>query len=384
MVRRFDASTIKARRDAAGMLRGVANLTRTGVLVYRNADGTERRELRHPDEVFREGSLATLSLTPMTLGHPAEAVTSKSPKGSIIGAIGETVKADGKFVRAPFLIHDDAAIGEIESGRQRELSCGYNCDLDMTPGTFEGERYDAVQRNIEYNHVAVLPKGRAGPEVRIDGDAIAATIFEDAQDAPRAQRMDTVKTIRLDGVDYDVSSPAFDQAWAKYTAAQDNKIAILEKSANEAKADADKQRGRADAAEAQIVDLKKTSTPEAVAAHVKARVALESQAAKIMGAKFSCDGKTDDEIRRACVLKASPSAKLDGQSDAYVSARFDHVAENFKPNAATDSRGNNLRADLDALDHEDNADADDLLNDTKQQAAMAERNRNAWKPAIAK
>ena len=51
-----------------------------------------------------------------------------------------------------------------------EVSCGYRCDLDSTPGISpEGEPYDAIQSNIRLNHVALLPanKGRAGRDVKL-------------------------------------------------------------------------------------------------------------------------------------------------------------------------------------------------------------------------
>ena len=44
----------------------------------------------------------------------------------------------------------------VKDGRSRELSCGYYCDLDETPGEYEGQRYDARQRNIRGNHLALV------------------------------------------------------------------------------------------------------------------------------------------------------------------------------------------------------------------------------------
>src|SRR5690606_28507268 len=50
----------------------------------------------------------------------------------------------------------------IESGERKEISLGYKCQLDPTPGTWNGESYDAVQKNIVVNHVALGPKGWGG------------------------------------------------------------------------------------------------------------------------------------------------------------------------------------------------------------------------------
>ena len=58
------------------------------------------------------------------------------------------------------------SIGEIEAGK-KELSMGYFCDYELTPGTFDGQHYDAVQRNIRGNHIALVEEGRMGADVRV-------------------------------------------------------------------------------------------------------------------------------------------------------------------------------------------------------------------------
>lgn len=44
---------------------------------------------------------------------------------------------------------------------------GYFCDYELTPGTFNGIHYDAVQRNIRGNHIALVEEGRMGSDVRV-------------------------------------------------------------------------------------------------------------------------------------------------------------------------------------------------------------------------
>ncbi len=53
----------------------------------------------------------------------------------------------------------------VENKQQREISSSYRYRLDMTPGEYEGEAYDGVMRDIVCNHVAIVPSGRAGPDV---------------------------------------------------------------------------------------------------------------------------------------------------------------------------------------------------------------------------
>ena len=64
----------KVERTPQGGMRIPANLTRTGVFIYRRKDGTERRELREPAEVFHADSLSTLRSAPVTNLHPDRAV----------------------------------------------------------------------------------------------------------------------------------------------------------------------------------------------------------------------------------------------------------------------------------------------------------------------
>ena len=52
----------------------------------------------------------------------------------------------------------------MKSAGLKELSLGYNLDLDETPGEWEGQPYDAVQRNIVINHLALVLE--AGPVSR--------------------------------------------------------------------------------------------------------------------------------------------------------------------------------------------------------------------------
>lgn len=57
---------------------------------------------------------------------------------------------------------------EVDNSGIKDLSMGYRCQYDMTPGiTPEGESYDCVQRNIRFNHNASVPQGRMGPSVAV-------------------------------------------------------------------------------------------------------------------------------------------------------------------------------------------------------------------------
>lgn len=299
-VQRFDRMPLRATRTAEGFVQDTAVLTRTGIFEYRQPNGTIRREYRPPEEVFHADSLASYKGKPITIGHPG-LVTSKNAKLHTCGACLGEGRADGNDVLGDLMIYDTSA---IDAGA-KELSNGYTLDLDETPGEINGERYDAVQRNIRVNHIALVPRGRAG-NARLNLDAA------DADTTEEDTTMTMVK-VRLDsGISYDAApevANAFDAS---------------QKAVQAATADADKERARADAAEAKLKDAEaatdKIRQDAAVAA--KARLKLEDSATKV-GAEFKQDA-TDTEIRTAVIKKVrGDSFDLTGKSEGYIEAAYD-------------------------------------------------------------
>ena len=64
-------------------------------------------------------------------------------------------------------MQDADAIGKIERGEFKELSCSYRYTPDFTPGEVDGVAYDFIMRDIKGNHVALVPRGRAGSDVAV-------------------------------------------------------------------------------------------------------------------------------------------------------------------------------------------------------------------------
>jgi len=193
VVCRFDAAPIgKGERTPQGFLRIPAHLTKSGILKYRRADGTTIRELRPESEVFAPASLATLRAAPVTDMHPPEMVSPSNVRKLSIGIVSEDVRADGELVAAAVTVQDADAIAAVERGERREISCGYRCRIDATPGTYRGEKYDQVQRDIVYNHVALGPRnwGRAGRDIALRLDANSAVMESPDSDDSEVMHMD--------------------------------------------------------------------------------------------------------------------------------------------------------------------------------------------------
>ncbi|HEK1923912.1 TPA: DUF2213 domain-containing protein [Proteus mirabilis] len=97
-------------------------------------------------------------------GTPAET------KG-IQGVIGERVYFEYPYLRGNIKILSNSALNQIEGGKI-ELSPGYRCVYDFTPGEFNGERYDAIQRHIRANHLALVDEGRTGADVAVQDHSV--------------------------------------------------------------------------------------------------------------------------------------------------------------------------------------------------------------------
>ena len=119
-------------------------LTRTGIFVYHLEDGSERRELRRPEDVFDPKSLASYEGKPIIITHDAQVIDKDNAHRERVGTILTPGQQDGETVRAKIVIDDPDA---VKASGLRELSVGYYQDLIMEPGEWNGEPYDAIQTN---------------------------------------------------------------------------------------------------------------------------------------------------------------------------------------------------------------------------------------------
>ena len=167
-------------------------LTSTGIFEYGNPDGSVRRELRLPEEVFDPDSLASYAGKPVVVTHDAGLISKDNVHENQIGTILTQGYRDGDDVRAQIIIHDT---DEMKDSGLKELSLGYNLDLDETPGEWNGEPYDAIQRNIRINHLALVREARAGEQARLNIDSRESNLK-----GAKAMRRKISKARRADGV----------------------------------------------------------------------------------------------------------------------------------------------------------------------------------------
>lgn len=351
-------------------------LTRVGIFEYHNADGSVRRELRLPEEVFAAESLASYKGKPVILTHEAGLVDVENVQQEHIGTILSEGIQDGDNVRAQIVIHDAES---LDYGL-RELSLGYTQTPDETPGVWNGQPYDAIQRNIQINHLALVEKARAGEQARlnIDGEEqggnqmskarkdgltpeeIARLVEEYKQ--RQAQRMqnsnpttdegtnpeeqttdedeaDPVKEVkdRRDRRDASGDCETMDEA-SGVIAQQDEDIQkLLDFIAQlQAKIDFDeasaeeevKTDGEGENAEANADEGEHQEDPlnmDSIDAYVNQKIELIR-----LGDKLNLDGietMKPMDAKKAIIKKVHPNIRLDGKDTAYINAMFDIAKE---------------------------------------------------------
>lgn len=322
------------RRREDGALIADARIARTGIQLYRGAEVGQPqmdvvRVYRPGAEVFSMDTLSSAAHRPVTNDHPPVMVNADNWKKYAVGQTGDEVTGEGIYIRVPLMVSDGAAIKDIEDGK-RELSAGYSCELDFTPGvTDAGEAYDAIQKNIRMNHVAVVDRGRAGKEVRI-GDGAAhwgvSPIIHADEELPD---MPDTRTVMVDGLSVVCTDQSAQAIEKLIKDREDARTALASANTAHEAAMGAKDKDLA-AKDAQIDDLKaKQLDGAALDKLVAARAALITTA-KAIAKDVKTDGLSDAEIRKAVVVAKLGDAAVRDKTEAYVDARFDILAEAVK------------------------------------------------------
>lgn len=390
-VERFDESvglTGKPEKTPEGYLKVTAPIAKIGIMKYRLKDGTTRRELVNEDTLFNDDSINTLQLKPVTNTHPKEMLLdSKTTKRRNVGTVGETIGRDGDKLTASFIITDQTAIDAVENGRS-QLSPGYKTKLDMTPGVWNGQPYDAIQTEREYNHLALVDSARGGDTIKINMDSDCEIGLEDIERNDEVTQTKKEGAVKMKMINIDSAEVEVDDGVATYVG---------------------KLEGRADSAEEKVTDLEKTNgelqakvdsfdaelktrTDSAVAERVElvttAKGAFNSDSDEDKAIIANLDSMDNNAIKTAVVLNVQPSAKAkldsEGLTDAYLDSRYDSAKEMLeekkkkeeeeKKNDALDKSRNPMRPKVTNND-------DDTDNSVEAaQARMARNDADAWKP----
>lgn len=186
-VQRHDrAQMLPAERTRDNLLRTQAMVAVPGVMEYEAPDGSIVLELIPEEELHDPESLHSLASVPVTLTHPPEDVTPENTSTYGVGDVGEdvTIIEDTGHVRIGIVLRRHDVLAAVDRG-MTEISPGYTCLIDPTPGVHpKFGRYDAIQRDRRYNHVAVVDEARGGPSIHLRADGRWATKRLDAKPQP--------------------------------------------------------------------------------------------------------------------------------------------------------------------------------------------------------
>ena len=343
---RYDVAPIeKYELTPEGYLRCWSTIARTGVQMYTDSDGSIRREYRPETEVASPESLASFAGKAITLEHPPVLLDSANTKDYQIGFSGTEVVYDNGFVRAVMTITDQDAIERIMRGDVKEVSAGYRVNYEANAGvTDSGENYDGIQKEISGNHIAVVRRGRAGPQVKLHLDRLDAA--DPSLITPLEEPSMTAK-VNFDGAEFEVTESVAlaitkerEDARMSYEdmkkkcdelqAAADSMKADMASMEEEMKAKQDSAEGRADALSEENAALKidlEAAKQVNVDSIVEERIALIDKARPSLDSAFDFTGKSVREIMEASIKAVRGDADLSDRSDDYVTAMFDTLAE---------------------------------------------------------
>lgn len=334
-VNRYDFAQFTATKTDEGFLIDSPIIGRVGIQEYVNIDGSIRKELRLPDEVFNVESMNSAKGKPISLDHKEKIVTSKNANRVTIGTVLSASKQDGDNLRTDIVIHSPDAIGT-----RRELSLGYTCTLDETSGEHPTYgHYDAIQRDIRINHLSVVSRGRAGvARLNMDSNEVLDDVFI----KPKEQEPMTVK-IKLDtGIEYEAAPEVAAELTKLRADALDSakKLEAIPVIKTELQVKIDELQAKVDGIEDAVNKAKEVGRVDALT-----RLNLESKATAL---KVDCKDKTDREIKECVIKSLRKDADLTGKTDVYVDAAFDMAIE-FAPDAAMASQRESVNTKTDSV-----------------------------------
>ena len=219
-----------------GYLTGRICVTGAGVFRYLGDDHKFIGRLRDRDQV--KAATDSINCKPVTLQHPNQPVNLDNVGDLQVGMSANDASFDGLNNYVTITVTDKKAVEAIEKGEVKAISMGYRCSIVDHDGVWQGSHHDQEQKDIVYNHIALVKNGRAGDQVRFTvGDSAEFADFFDMADPEEGEKKPTedgnehqdgqpvivndgkagqevnlkdnnhnqeqsMKTIQLDGVDY--------------------------------------------------------------------------------------------------------------------------------------------------------------------------------------
>jgi hypothetical protein len=177
----LNAKILNWRVDDDGIMRVTARVLVGGVFGYLRRefdesspdDETEVPVFIDPKE-FTPEALKSLEGKPAVRDEHEWRTAENALKDDFtVGSIAGTPKIKNEmnqtFIETDITVLNPATIEQIKNKELVDISAGYRADYVDEQGEYNGKKYEAVQRNLVFNHVLLLPKGqgRCGEAVKI-------------------------------------------------------------------------------------------------------------------------------------------------------------------------------------------------------------------------
>lgn len=366
------------KKTKEGYLVATARVARTGVQNYLASElgdvatnagfkpGDVVRVNRPESEVFSDKSLNTLTRLPVTVDHPVDQVTSDNWNQYAVGDVGDAYARDGVWVVVNPMIKDSRGV-EASQTTHKEISMGYTANIVESA---DKSIADFDQTDIVFNHLSLVPKGRAGEQARI-GDSWGTAPIADNQKGGTPSHdegghmADSTKSVILGDavVQVPVTDAALIEQFKKDSAKALTDAKAEHKTAIEAK---DEEIGtlKADLAAAKaaaVIDVDKL---------VADRSALVTQV-KAIDAKIDPAGKTDAELRKAAVASRLGDEMVADAGESEINGMFKAIAKDAKP-------ADPVRDAFSRGTHVNMGDQEAKMNDALKKA---DEDLNAWRYA---
>ena len=353
-----------------GFLKARGLIARTGIQDYYGMEiGRKDQPLkvfkiyRPEDVVFKQEVLDSLLGVDLTNDHPKSDVNSETYKTLTCGVVVSKGVRDSKepnFIACDLIVKDAQAIANIEAGKV-ELSAGYSSEIVMEPGTTPtGEAYDGRIASINFNHVAIVDKGRAGRARILDKSGV------------------NMKSLTIGGITVQLADDAQHEAVEKAVNALNQKMNDTATALNDALkrlSDAEKEKAEKDAhiaeLEKELADAKLSD--DDIKGILNAADKLRTKAKLIAGDDFVCDSITPTDIMVAALMKADSNLNFKDKSSDYIAAYFDARCA-----AANDASASHKRL-ANAIKDADPSKKDVKDSDPDPYEVMKQRMADAWK-----
>jgi hypothetical protein len=400
-VSRYDYGQVtKSETTDEGYLKVWCKAARVGTQLYTRGDGTQVREYRPEEEVAKPESLASFGMKAVTMGHPPVLLDAENTKVHQIGHAGSQVRFSDGFVEVALVVTDKAAIERIQRGDAQEVSAGYRVDYDPTPGvTPAGESYDGIQRNIRVNHIAIVPRGRAGRDVRLILDSCDRNDAVAWDENPSNSPVTSMARITLDGLDLELPADtagvvqSFVKESDRAKAELIKKLDSQEEQIQAVVTENEEVLGRLDAALERIEELEKQvadaaserSDADQINQAVNARLACLDKFSPILPENYKFDGENEHQIMALAYENVFEKAPREDASNDYLLGVLDGVLA-----AMEDMEGDEeeIKEDADFQPEEDGSNVAEVRAALAQvhaaekmdsQSSYRERLLNGWK-----